>query len=84
LAARGYAAASARDEARSRLEVARRRLENARQQSAALATTASAADAGVYLGDGYNDQPYSEQRLTELAVEENRAATALEVAQANA
>lgn len=83
LTERGIGTVALRDEARNRVEVAARRTDNARQQSIAIDTTLQAAEAGVYAGDSYNDQPYSEQRISELQVRESEAQTALEAAQAN-
>ncbi len=39
----------------------------ARERVAVLEIALNAARSGVFLGDGYNDAPYSEQRQTELA-----------------
>lgn len=38
----------------------------ARERVATLEIELRSAEAGVFLGDGYNDAPFSEQRLTEL------------------
>lgn len=40
--------------------------EDAREQVAVLEIALSAAQQGVFLGDGYNDSPNSEQRATEI------------------
>lgn len=50
-------------------------LEYARERVGALEIALRAARRGTYLGDGYNDAPYSEQRLHELrsALAENAA-----------
>lgn len=81
LSERGIAPTALRDEARYRAEAAARRLDSAREQAAAAEVTLHAATTGIFIGDGYNDQPYSEQRVSELQVRESEAQTALDTAQ---
>ncbi|MBS1302685.1 HlyD family secretion protein [Loktanella sp. SALINAS62] len=57
-------------------------LEDAREQVAVLEIALSAARQGVFLGDGYNDAPNSEQRVTELDSEINTLTTGVAEAQA--
>ena len=57
-------------------------LEDAREQVAVLEIALSAARQGVFLGDGYNDAPNSEQRVTELDSEIATLTTGLAEAQA--
>ncbi|TVR09577.1 MAG: HlyD family efflux transporter periplasmic adaptor subunit [Salinarimonadaceae bacterium] len=57
-------------------------LEYARERVGALEIALRAARAGAYLGDGYNDAPHSEQRLTELRSELAETGAAFEAAEA--
>lgn len=57
-------------------------LEYARERVAVLEIALRAANADVFLGDGYNDAPYSEQRRNEL--ETSHAALLAELIQASA
>lgn len=52
--------------------IARHELENAKAEEAAASVMLQAARRGLFLGDGYNDEPYSQQRLSELEVEQTR------------
>lgn len=63
---KGIEATANLEQARSRAEVAERELENARAQTAVNQASLDAALDGVFLGDGYNDAPYSEQRISDL------------------
>lgn len=65
------------EQAESRLRVAERELERAQAQTAAVEVSLRAAERGVFLGDGYNDAPYSEQRISELRWQESELTTAL-------
>lgn len=65
------------EQAESRLQVAERELERAQAQTAAVQVSLKAAERGVFLGDGYNDAPYSEQRISELRWQESELTTAL-------
>lgn len=44
-------------------------LDHARERVAVLEISLEAAKAGIFLGDGYNDAPYAEQRRNELATQ---------------
>ena len=54
------------DQAEARAEVAKRELENALAQATVQQVGLDAARKGVFLGEGYNDAPHSEQRLGDL------------------
>lgn len=69
LSERGIQAAESLDEARSLAEVSELELKNAQQQGAVSSIGLAAAERGIFLGDGYNDAPYSEQRISELEVQ---------------
>lgn len=69
LSERGVQAAESLDEARSLAEVSALELRNAQQQGAVSSIGLSAAQRGIFLGDGYNDAPYSQQRISELEVQ---------------
>lgn len=55
---------------------------HARQEVATLEIALRAAQAGVFLGDGFNDAPHAEQRLTDLRAEAAAQAAAQAEAQA--
>lgn len=65
------------EQAESRLQVAERELERAQAETAATQVGLDAVERGVFLGDGYNDAPYSEQRISELRWQESELTTAL-------
>ncbi|HEV7436232.1 MAG TPA: HlyD family efflux transporter periplasmic adaptor subunit [Pseudorhizobium sp.] len=69
LASSGARTAEALEQAQSLAEVSALELRNVRQQNAIAQIALSAAGRGVFLGDGYNDQPYSQQRISELEVQ---------------
>ncbi|MDN3718925.1 HlyD family efflux transporter periplasmic adaptor subunit [Roseibium salinum] len=48
--------------------MAEEEVETARQQAAVVEIELQAANSGMFLGDGYNDAPYSEQRILELSL----------------
>jgi len=66
LADDGYAATAQLDEARRDLRRARADLQAREKQLSAIETEVSSAKDGVYLGDSYNDAPYSEQQIDRL------------------
>ncbi|MFA7416416.1 MAG: HlyD family efflux transporter periplasmic adaptor subunit [Rhizobium sp.] len=70
LSATGIETTSGLEQAQSRVDVAQRELERAQAQSGAISVGLDAARRGVFLGDGYNDAPYSEQRVSELQWQE--------------
>ncbi len=47
-------------------EVSAFELASTRAQGAETAVALSASDRGVFLGDGFDDAPYSEQRISEI------------------
>lgn len=69
LSSRGVATAESADQTRSLRDVALQELRSAEAKAAEIATALQAAHLGVFLGDGYNDAPYSEQRISELDVQ---------------
>jgi multidrug resistance efflux pump len=66
LANRGIETGVSYQRAQSLVEVSRLELANARAETAAASVSLEAARRGTFLGDGYNDAPYSEQRIAEL------------------
>lgn len=81
---RGVETIAALDRARAAARVAERRLEAAGEEIAVADIELEAAREGVFLGEGYNDAPYSEQRISELVVERNRLETRLAAERARA
>ncbi len=69
LSTRGAATAESAEQTRSLREVSLQELHSAQAKAAEIATALNAANSGVFLGDGYNDAPYSEQRISELEVQ---------------
>lgn len=63
---RGVQTAANLDRARAAYDVARQDLESARQRANYLATELTSARSGVFIGDSYNDSPFSSQRVREL------------------
>ncbi|MDQ0314558.1 HlyD family secretion protein [Amorphus orientalis] len=66
LSERGVATEAAFDAATADARVAERLLEQNRSQLRVLEIQLEAARDGIFLGDSYNDAPYSEQRAEEL------------------
>jgi multidrug resistance efflux pump len=66
LSSRGVETTGSLEQAQSRVEVAQKELENAQAQATVNQVSLEAARRGTFLGDGYNDAPYSEQRISEL------------------
>lgn len=54
------------DQARAALDVAEQELESARQRGSYYETELNSARSGVFIGDSYNDVPFSMQRIREL------------------
>jgi len=75
LQTRGMETAAAFDRARAASRVAERELEAARSEISVAEIDLAAARSGIFLGEGYNDAPYSEQRISELGVESRRLAS---------
>jgi multidrug resistance efflux pump len=72
LRSRGVMSAANLEEAKSNYEVAVKDTEAVRQQKAFLQVELSAARQGTFLGDSYNDAPYSQQRIKELDLQLKR------------
>ncbi|AOO81602.1 HlyD family secretion protein [Bosea vaviloviae] len=66
LSSRGVQTAANLERARAAQDVAQQDLESARQRSNYLATELASARGGVFIGDSYNDAPFSSQRVREL------------------
>ncbi|MDR6872244.1 multidrug resistance efflux pump [Bosea sp. BE125] len=66
LSDRGVQTAANLERARAAQDVAQQDLESARQRSNYLATELASARGGVFIGDSYNDAPFSSQRVREL------------------
>ncbi|SOD98539.1 HlyD family secretion protein [Caenispirillum bisanense] len=66
LSGRGYQTAAALESARADARVAERTLEQAQNELSVSNIQLEAARNGTFLGDSYNDAPYSEQRVEEL------------------
>ena len=69
LSGRGIATAESVEQANSLAEVLALELSSARSRAEEAAVALSASDRGVFLGDGFNDAPYSEQRISEIDVQ---------------
>jgi multidrug resistance efflux pump len=68
LSTRGLEASSSFERVQATQRVADRELEDARQQAAATEIGLQSARKGTFLGEGYNDVPYSEQQISELSL----------------
>ncbi|AMN55079.1 curli assembly protein CsgC [Labrenzia sp. CP4] len=68
---RGLEASASFERIRATQRVAAQDLESARQRAAVVEIELQAAQDGTFLGDGYNDAPYSEQRISELTLEQS-------------
>lgn len=69
LSTQGLRTGEALEQAQSLVEVAELDLQAARERERIARINLSAAERGIFLGDGYNDAPYSEQRISELEVQ---------------
>lgn len=68
LSDQGVRTGEALEQSRSLAEVAELDLVNAQETVRVARINLAAAERGIFLGDGYNDAPYSEQRVSELEV----------------
>lgn len=68
LSDQGVRTGEALEQSRSLAEVAELDLANAQETVRVARINLAAAERGIFLGDGYNDAPYSEQRVSELEV----------------
>jgi multidrug resistance efflux pump len=66
LSSRGLQTAITLDKAKAGYDVALQEVESANQRIAYLNTELTSARNGVFLGDSYNDTPFSSQRIREL------------------
>jgi multidrug resistance efflux pump len=69
---RGIETGVSLENAQSLVEVSQRKVEETDALEKAAEISLRAAERGTYLGDGYNDAPYSQQRISELRFEQNR------------
>ncbi len=69
---RGIETGVSLENAQSLVEVTEREVQETAALQRAAAIHVEAAERGTYLGDGYNDAPYSQQRISELRFEQNR------------
>ncbi|THV20971.1 HlyD family secretion protein [Peteryoungia ipomoeae] len=72
LSDQGVRTGEALEQSQSLAEVAELDLANAQETVRIARINLAAAERGIFLGDGYNDAPYSEQRISELAVSRDR------------
>lgn len=72
LSDRGVRTGEALEQSRSLAEVAELDLANAQETVRSARINLAAAERGIFLGDGYNDAPYSEQRISELEVQRDQ------------
>lgn len=63
---RGVQTAANLERAKAAYDVVQQDLESARQRGNYLSTELTSARAGVFIGDSYNDAPFSSQRVREL------------------
>lgn len=75
LSDQGVRTGEALEQSRSLAEVAELDLANAQETVRSARINLAAAERGIFLGDGYNDAPYSEQRISELEVERDQLQT---------
>ena len=66
LSDRGVQTMANLERARAAYDVAQQELESARQRGNYLVTELGSARSGVFIGDSYNDAPFSSQRVREL------------------
>ncbi len=66
LSSRGVQTAITLDRAKADFDVARQEIESTRQRQTYLATELASARNGVFIGDSYNDAPFSTQRIREF------------------
>lgn len=72
LSDQGVRTGEALEQSRSLAEVAELDLASALETVRVARINLAAAERGIFLGDGYNDAPYSEQRVSELEVARNQ------------
>ncbi|MEE4016035.1 HlyD family efflux transporter periplasmic adaptor subunit [Roseibium sp. FZY0029] len=81
---RGLEPSASFERIRATQRVAAQDLEGARQRAAVVEIELQAARNGTFLGDGYNDAPYSEQRISELTLEQSEKQALLTAEKAKA
>ncbi len=72
LSDQGVRTGEALEQSRSLAEVAELDLANAQETVRSARINLAAAERGIFLGDGYNDAPYSEQRISALEVQRDQ------------
>ncbi|EAV44324.1 hypothetical protein SIAM614_04160 [Roseibium aggregatum IAM 12614] len=81
---RGLEPSASFERIRATQRVAAQDLEGARQRAAVVEIELQAARNGTFLGDGYNDAPYSEQRISELTLDQSEKQALLTAEKAKA
>ena len=81
---RGLEPSASFERIRATQRVAAQDLESARQRAAIVEIELQAARSGTFLGDGYNDAPYSEQRISELTLDQSEKQALLNAQKAKA
>jgi multidrug resistance efflux pump len=81
---RGLEPSASFERIRATQRVAAQDLESARQRAEVVKIELQAARNGTFLGDGYNDAPYSEQRISELKLEQSEKQALLTAEKAKA
>jgi multidrug resistance efflux pump len=66
LSDRGVQTAITLDRAKAEFDVAKQEIESSRQRANYLTTELASAQNGVFIGDSYNDAPFSTQRIREF------------------
>jgi multidrug resistance efflux pump len=78
LTQRGLEASASFERNQASQRVAELELDDARQRAFSAHITLEAAKKGTFLGDGYNDAPYSEQQISELSLQRAELESQLE------
>lgn len=78
LSERGVETSASFERIRAAQRVSQQELESARQKANSVEIALSSARRGTFLGDGYSDVPYSEQRQLELSLRLNELSSDLQ------
>ncbi|WP_067339336.1 HlyD family secretion protein [Stappia indica] len=84
LSERGVETSASFERIRAAQRVSQQELESARQKATSVEIALSSARRGTFLGDGYSDVPYSEQRQLELTLRLNELSSDLQAELARA